>query len=127
MKTIREKAADVDITNKDFLNFLARFREGDTSVICWSFVEDGSSGIEDAIACPPNFQLVSMMFPEVSAVVMMDLAQKLRSAFNSWWITEEPEAYAEPPRNYSRFTATIEYTRLYAFYLEQKEAMDVKS
>jgi hypothetical protein len=54
---------------------------------------------------------------------MMALAEKLRSLFNSWWITEEPEAYAEPPRNYSRFTATIEYTRLYAFYLEQKAAM----
>jgi len=127
MKTIREKAADVDITNKDFLNFIARFRKGDTSVVCWSLVEDGSCGIEETIACPPNFQLVAMMFPDVSAVVMMDLAQKLRSLFNSWWITEEPEAYSEPERNYSRFSAAIEYTRLYVFYLEQKEAMDAKS
>jgi hypothetical protein len=127
MKTIREKAANVDITNTDFLNFIAQFRKGDTSVVCWSLVEDGSSGIEETIACPPNFQLVSMMFPDVSAVVMMELAQKLRSFFNSWWITEEPEAYSEPPRNYSRFSATIEYTRLYVFYLEQKEAMDAKA
>lgn len=126
MKNIREKAADVDITNKDFLNFIARFRKGDSSVICWSLVEDGSCGIEETIACPPNFQLIAMMFPEVSAVVMIDLAQKLRNAFNSWWITEEPEAYSEPPRNYSRFTASIEYTRLYAFYLEYKDIMVAK-
>jgi hypothetical protein len=127
MTTIRDKAANVDITSKGFLDFTAPFRKGQHSVICWSLVEDGSCGIEETIACPPNFQLVAMMFPDVSAVVMMELAQKLRSFFNSWWITEEPEAYAEPPRNYSRFSATIEYTRLYAFYLEQKEAMDVKA
>lgn len=126
MKNIREKAADVDITNKDFLNFIARFRKGDSSVICWSLVEDGSCGIEETLACPPNFQLIAMMFPEASAVAMIDLAQKLRNAFNSWWITEEPEAYSEPPRNYSRFTASIEYTRLYAFYLEYKDIMVAK-
>lgn len=126
MKNIREKAADVDITNKDFLNFIARFRKGDSSVICWSLVEDGSCGIEETLACPPNFQLIAMMFTEASAVAMIDLAQKLRNAFNSWWITEEPEAYSEPPRNYSRFTASIEYTRLYAFYLEYKDIMVAK-
>lgn len=125
MKNIREKAALVDITSQGFLNFTAPFRIGQQSVVCWSLVEDGSCGIEETLACPPNFKLIAQMFPDVSAVTMMALAEKLRSAFNSWWITEEPEAYAEPPRNYSRFTATIEYTRLYAFYLEQKEAMKI--
>lgn len=124
MKNIREKAALVDITSQGFLNFTAPFRIGQQSVVCWSLVEDGSCGIEETLGCPPNFKLVAQMFPDVSAVVMMTLAEKLRSLFNSWWITEEPEAYAEPPRNYSRFTATIEYTRLYAFYLEQKAAMN---
>lgn len=124
MKNIREKAALVDITSQGFLNFTAPFRVGQQSVVCWSLVEDGSCGIEETLSCPPNFKLVAQMFPDVSAVVMMTLAEKLRSLFNSWWITEEPEAYAEPPRNYSRFTATIEYTRLYAFYLEQKAAMN---
>lgn len=126
MTTIREKAATVDSTSQDFLDFIAPFRIGQQSAVCWSLVEDGSCGIEETIACPPNFQLIAMMFPEVSAVVMIDLAQKLRNAFNSWWITEEPEAYSEPPRNYSRFTASIEYTRLYAFYLEYKDIMVAK-
>lgn len=123
-KNIREKAALVDITSKGFLEFTAPFRVGQQSVVCWSLVEDGSCGIEETLACPPNFKLVAQMFPDVSAVVMMTLAEQLRSLFNSWWITEEPEAYAEPPRNYSRFSATIEFTRLYAFYLEQKDAMN---
>lgn len=123
MKNIREKAAIVDITSKGFLDFTAPFRIGQQSVICWSLVEDGSCGIEETLSCPPNFQLIAQMFPDVSAFTMMELAAKLRSAFNSWWITEEPEAYSEPERHYSRFTATIEYTRLYAFYLEQKEAI----
>lgn len=123
-KNIREKAGLVDITSKGFLEFTAPFRVGQQSVVCWSLVEDGSCGIEETLACPPNFKLVAQMFPDVSAVVMMTLAEQLRSLFNSWWITEEPEAYAEPPRNYSRFSATIEFTRLYAFYLEQKDAMN---
>lgn len=123
MKNTREKAAIVDITSKGFLDFTAQFRIGQQSAVCWSLVEDGSCSIEETLACPPNFKLIAQMFPDVSAVTMMDLAAKLRSAFNSWWITEEPEAYSEPERNYSRFTATIEYTRLYAFYLEQKEAI----
>lgn len=124
MKNIREKAALVDITSQGFLNFTAPFRIGQQSVACWSLVEDGSSSIEETLGCPPHFKLIAQMFPDVSAVTMMALAEKLRSAFNSWWITEEPEAYSEPQRNYSRFTATIEYTRLYAFYLEQKAAMN---
>lgn len=123
MKNTREKAAIVDITSKGFLDFTAPFRIGQQSAVCWSLVEDGSCSIEETLACPPNFKLIAQMFPDVSAVTMMELAAKLRSAFNSWWITEEPEAYSEPERNYSRFTATIEYTRLYAFYLEQKEAI----
>jgi hypothetical protein len=123
MKSIREKAAIVDITSKGFLDFTAPFRIGQQSVVCWSLVEDGSCGIEETLACPPNFKLVAQMFPDVSAVTMMGLAEQLRGLFNSWWITEEPEAYSDPERTYSRFTATIEYTRLYAFYLEQKEAM----
>lgn len=123
MKNTREKAAIVDITSKGFLDFTAPFRIGQQSAVCWSLVEDGSCSIEETLACPPNFKLIAQMFPDVSAVTMMELAAKLRSAFNSWWITEEPEAYSETERNYSRFTATIEYTRLYAFYLEQKEAI----
>lgn len=124
MKNIREKAALVDITSQGFLNFTAPFRIGQQSVVCWSLVEDGSSSIEETLVSPPHFKMIAQMFPDVSAVTMIELAEKLRSAFNSWWITEEPEAYSEPQRNYSRFTATIEYTRLYAFYLEQKAAMN---
>lgn len=126
MQNIREKAALVDITSKGFLEFIAPFRVGQDSVVCWSLVEDGSCSIEETLSCPPNFKLVAQMFPNVSAVVMLVLADELRRAFNSWWITEEPEAYSDPQRHYSRFTATIEYTRLYAFYLEKKESLSIE-
>lgn len=127
MSTIREKAANVDITSQSFLDFTAPFRIGQHSVACWSLVEDGSCSIEETLACPPNFKLVAQMFPDVSVGVMMTLAEKLRSVFNSWWISEEPEAYSEPQRYFPRFRATIEYTRLYAFYLEEREDLLAKA
>jgi len=127
MKDILEKAELVDITSEEFLEFIKLFRVGQQSAVCWSLVEDGSCSIEETLACPPNFELVAQMFPDISAVVMMTLAKKLRSIFNSWWISEEPEAYSDPQSYYPRFQATILYTRLYAFYLEEKESLEAKA